>query len=177
MSPWIKSIPPELKKKTFVFHVELIGGPPWIELDSPVVRMIEIKAKQTLDDLHHVVFDAFDRDDEHMYEFQLGAKRPMDQKAVRYSHPFACDDPFGASPPKNANKTEIGTLGLCVGDIFFYWFDFGDDWMHEIKLATIGDEEKKAKYPRLTESVGESPEQYPDEDDRDDEDDLDEDEQ
>ena len=34
------------------------------------------RGDQTLEDLHHALFDAFDRSDEHMYEFQFG-KGPM----------------------------------------------------------------------------------------------------
>ena len=37
-----------------------------------------IRGDQTLEDLHHAIFDALGREEEHMYEFQLGGTGPMD---------------------------------------------------------------------------------------------------
>ena len=51
-----------------------------------ISRTIQIRGDQTLEDLHHAIFDAFDRGEEHMYEFQFG-KRPMDPKGPRYVLP------------------------------------------------------------------------------------------
>src|SRR5207248_6036324 len=51
-------------------------------------RTIQIRGDQTLEDLHDAIFDAFDRSDAHMYEFQIGGKRPMDPKARRYVLPM-----------------------------------------------------------------------------------------
>ena len=40
---------------------------------NPVMsRTIQIRGDQTLEDLHHAIFDAFGRSDEHLYEFQFG---------------------------------------------------------------------------------------------------------
>jgi hypothetical protein len=40
-----------------------------------------MRGDQTLEDLHHAIFDAFGRWEQHMYEFQFG-KGPMDPKAT-----------------------------------------------------------------------------------------------
>src|SRR5438105_5003239 len=59
---------------------------------NPVIsRTIQIRGDQTLEDLHEAIFDAFDREDEHLYEFQFG-KGPMDPKAIRYVAPTPHDD-------------------------------------------------------------------------------------
>ena len=50
-----------------------------------ISRTIQIRGDQTLEDLHHAIFYAFGREDEHMYEFQVGGKGPMDPKARRYT--------------------------------------------------------------------------------------------
>ena len=47
-------------------------------------------------------------------------------------------------------------MGRSVG----YWFDFGDDWYHQIDTTAITYGVQKGKYPRITERVGESPPQY-----------------
>ena len=62
----------------------------------------------------------------------------------------------------DATRTTIASLGLRVRRRFFYWFDFGDDWWHDIRVAAIRDEVPPGKYPRVVERVGESPPQYPD---------------
>jgi len=51
---------------------------------------------------------------------------------------------------------------LKVGDAFGYWFDFGDDWWHQINVVAIADEAPRGKYPKVTKRVGASPPQYVD---------------
>jgi hypothetical protein len=58
--------------------------------------------------------------------------------------------------------TTIGSLGLKVDDAFGYWFDFGDDWWHQINVVAIADEAPRGKYPKVTKRVGKSPPQYVD---------------
>lgn len=40
-------------------------------------------------------------------------------------------------------------------------FDFGDEWWHSIELLSVREEEVVGKYPRIIESQGEAPPQYP----------------
>jgi hypothetical protein len=71
----------------YVLKVFLIDGPITEEFaaENPVVsRTIEIKGSNTLEDLHKIIFKAFDREDEHMYEFQVGGRGPQDPNARRY---------------------------------------------------------------------------------------------
>ena len=68
----------------------------------------------------------------------------------------------------NASKTKIASLKLKPKQLFFYLFDFGDEWWHEITVESIDAPAEKGKYPRIVDSRGESPPQYPDcEDDED----------
>ena len=43
-----------------------------------------------------------------------------------------------------------------------YWFDFGDDWWHQINMEGIEEKVPKGKYPKVTKKVGKSPPQYAD---------------
>jgi hypothetical protein len=44
----------------------------------------------------------------------------------------------------------------------YYWFDFGDDWKFQItKDRKVKASESKVKYPRVIESIGPDPKQYP----------------
>ncbi len=60
-----------------------------------------------------------------------------------------------------AEDTRLADLLLEIGTKFWYWFDFGDDWYHQIEVIAIGEPVPETEYPRVTESVGESPPQYP----------------
>jgi hypothetical protein len=157
----------------YTLEVALIGGPvseTFAKKNPEVSRDIQIRGDQTLDDLHEAIFDAFDREEEHLYEFQFG-KRPMDPKAQRYVPRGTLDDLFEDGPrPQSSAKTKLDSLALKPRRRFFYWFDFGDDWMHAITVKAVGDAEPGVKYPRVAGRVGPSPPQYPFEEDEDDED-------
>lgn len=133
---------------------------------NPVIaRTIQIRSDQTLEDLHNAIFEAYDRFDAHMYEFQLGGEGPMDPKARRYVLPETLHDDFGdpdQKPVASVDQTTLGSLGLKVEDTFAYWFDFGDDWWHSISLKAIHDHVPPGSYPKVTQRTGESPPQYVD---------------
>lgn len=151
----------------FTLDVLLIGGPvseQFVRQNPVVSRAIQIRGDQTLADLHDAIFDAFDRFDEHLYEFQFG-KRPMDPKAKRYVLPMVFDDDLGDDnkPAGRVDQTRIDSLGLKPGQRFHYWFDFGDDWWHQITVEAIDEKAPKGKFPKLAKRVGESPPQYEEE--------------
>lgn len=152
-------------KRVYVLEVFLISGPvsaPFAKKNPVVSRTIEIRGDRTLEDLHYVIFDAFDREDEHMYEFQLGGGGPMDPNARRYVLPMAMEaDPFSDDGEETGDltRTTIGSLDLAVGEAFGYWFDFGDDWWHQINVAAIEDG-PAGKYPKIIKRTGGSPPQY-----------------
>jgi hypothetical protein len=65
------------------------------------------------------------------------------------------------------DETTLALLGLTVGDRFGYWFDFGDDWWHQINVEGVEEKAARGKYPRVTKRVGKSPPQYVDWDEED----------
>jgi hypothetical protein len=74
----------------YTFDVYIISGPiseKFVEDNQVILRKIEIRGDQTLKDLHFAIFNAFDREEEHLYEYQIGGKGPHDPKAARYSTP------------------------------------------------------------------------------------------
>ena len=75
----------------YTLEVFIISGPvseKFTKKNPVISRTIQIRGDQTLADLHQAILDAFDRFDEHMYEFQFG-KGPMDPTAPRYVLPNA----------------------------------------------------------------------------------------
>ncbi|MBI4606544.1 MAG: hypothetical protein HY721_31660 [Planctomycetes bacterium] len=134
-----------------------MGSPTPPELaGKEISRVIEIRGDQTLDELHRAIFKAYDRWDQHGYELQLG-RRPFDPKGPNYSVPAAREDRAGS---RDARTTTLDDLGLKVGRCFGYWFDFGDDWYHQVHVAKIDKAIPTVAYPRVTGRVGKSPPQY-----------------
>ncbi len=153
--------------RLYTLEVFLLSGPiteKFAKKNPEISRTIQIRGDQTLEDLHHALFDAFDRSDEHMYEFQFG-KGPMDPKAPRYVLPDAFEVDMGEKHPPagRVDRTSIDSLGLKVSRSFGYWFDFGDDWWHQINVEAIEDEAPGGTFPRVTKRVGKSPPQYAEE--------------
>jgi hypothetical protein len=152
--------------RLFEFRISVLGGPmllSFIKANRKLYRTILIRGDQTLEDLHDAIFEAFDRFDGHMYQFEIGGKRLHDPKARRYVMQFAMEDHFGDTPVAGSvEATTIASLGLKEKQAFLYWFDFGDDWVHQVDVKSISNEIPKGRYPQITERIGASPPQYPD---------------
>ena len=98
-----------------------------------------------------------------MYEFQVGGKGPKDSKAKRYVLPTKFNNAFEKQPVEgNPKDTTVGSVRLSIDDAFGYWFDFGDDWWHQINVVSIGEATPDEFYPKLINRTGESPPQYSD---------------
>ncbi len=119
--------------------------------EKEISRVIEIRGDQTLEKLHWAIFEAYDREEEHLYEFQFG-KKPFDRSGATYGHPM--------NEGGDATVTTLDALNLKPKRVFGYWFDFGDDWYHQIIVEKIDKASPTVKYPRVTKRVGKSPPQY-----------------
>ena len=144
----------------YVISVYLLNGPVSKKFaNKEISRVIEIRGDQTLEQLHQAIFKAYDRWDEHLYQFQFG-KRPFDRDGPNYGVP--------ESPPRkkkdgNARMTKLDDLDLKPNRVFGYWFDFGDDWYHQVRVERIEQAIPTVTYPRVIKRVGKSPPQYCDE--------------
>jgi hypothetical protein len=145
----------------FIFKVALLG-------EKDIWRRIALKGSDTLEDLHGAIYVAFDRDEEHLYSFYvppLGGKgtfRSRIRNAAEYTAPYSFegDSAFGTDAA-NAGETKIESLGFSPKRKFYYLFDFGDEWWHEITVEkTDAEAEKGKKYPCILEKKGKSPPQY-----------------
>ena len=150
------------------FKVALAG-------DKKIWRRISLLGNQTLDDLHEAIFEAFDRYDDHLYSFCISPPGTRGRRVmvdgIEYTHPEALGgpDPWGDEDErKDASRTRVDSLGLIVGQELGYLFDFGDNWEHVITVEQAGGQPDGKPYPRIIEKNGDSPPQYPDDEDDDD---------
>ncbi len=149
-----------MAKQTYVFDARLDGF-------QEVRRTIAVRSDQTLADLHGALQTALEWDDDHLYSFWLGGKFwPRD--GTEYTHPFALEsDPFAgwnlpiAKPERKSAEQRLDSLRLTKGQRIAYVFDFGDEWRVGLTLQAITADDG-GDHPRLLDSVGEAPPQYPD---------------
>jgi len=149
-----------LPANLYVLAVFLTGGPVSEKFANQVVcRDIEIRGDQSLEHLHQTIFEAFDRFEEHLYEFQFG-KRPFDPDGPNYGIPDPDEYRKGYG---DARTTTLDDLDLKPNRMFGYLFDFGDDWFHQIQVKRIEQASLTVTYPRVIKRVGKSPPQYAEE--------------
>ena len=114
------------------------------EDDDPWIRTIEVREDFSLLKLHKYVQKLVEFDDDHLYEFYIG-KNPRNK---------ACTIP---------KRTKLNEIYPMTGAKLYYLFDFGDCWLFEIKKSKKKIKvDSRIKFPRLIESSGKNPEQYPD---------------
>ena len=113
-----------------------------------VYRNIEICGDETLDRLCQIILEAFDFDDDHLYEFC------MDNRM--YS-----ENSYQSDPEEDDAATDIALdkLKLNKGQKFSLHYDFGDDWMFTITIHKINEVEESFE-PRIVKSKGQI-QQYP----------------
>ncbi|WP_170161123.1 plasmid pRiA4b ORF-3 family protein [Methylocaldum marinum] len=95
-------------------------------IDPPIWRRLLVTDDLTFAQLHKVIQAAMGWEDYHMHEFEAGKVRVGD----------ATPDPFGpGSVPRllSEKKTRLSDV-LGNRRKFRYWYDFGDDWWHEIAI-------------------------------------------
>ena len=129
-----------------------------------IYRKIAIRGDHTLDDLHEAVFYAFDREEEHMYSFFFPASTTKSKRVIMNSPEFSPSDPWGSrtvNGETDTAKTTISSLGLMAKQKFYYLFDWGDEWWHELTFEGVCSTEVNT-LPVVTVRKGESPPQYPD---------------
>jgi hypothetical protein len=154
--------------RLYTLEVRLVSGPmsgDFLRANPVVARTLQVRGDQTLADLHGALLAAFGRDQEQMYEFQLG-RGPSDPEGPRYVLPGALGMAVeGTRPPAGlVTDTTLDFLGLEVGRAFGYWFDFAADWWHRITVQGIERGEARGTYPKVTKRVGENPPQVAAED-------------
>ncbi len=117
-------------------------------------RTIELRSKQTLEDLHYAIQRAIHWDADHLYSFFMSGDEEEDL------YRFSC--PYEEDYPPWTHEAVIGELGLVVKHKFLYLFDYGDNHRFEVEVVSLTPQAERGKgtYPRLIESTGEAPEQY-----------------
>lgn len=136
----------------YTLGVECILGS---HLTEQCIRVIEIAEDDSLFSLHEAIQDAVDFDRDHLFDFYAG--RNMRNTKIIYSDWEHRDTMIGDYDSIKLNQVyPLKNLKL------YYLFDFGDSWYFEIrKMRGKKEPIPGVKYPRLIESIGPNPLQYP----------------
>jgi hypothetical protein len=94
------------------------------DIEPAVWRLLDVAGDATFAELHDAIQRAFGWEDRHLHEFRIGD--------TRLGRPD-CDDEFpGAGPPPGDERKSAIAATLGKRGRFEYWYDFGDDWWHDI---------------------------------------------
>jgi len=133
---------------TFQFKLQLR------DIEDPVVwRRINVPAQYTFYDLHEVIQVVMGWEDRHMFKFTPKGWGSFPSIEIFDSVIESVSDKQGET--LDATKTKLNQIFKEEGDQFYYIYDFGDSWEHEIILEKIFDTTKL--YPACIEGVGVCP--------------------
>ena len=122
-----------------------------VSLNTKTWRQVELSAQHTLEDLHLIIQNAFDLNNDHLYCFFMDGKR--------WSHTsINC---IGDDHGPYVTEAKIGRLGMELGQEILYLFDYGDEWFFNVLLEDIREEGPVPLKPVVKSRRGESPAQYP----------------
>jgi hypothetical protein len=144
-----------VQNDTFIVRAALDG-------EASVYRDVEIEASKSLYKLAETIVSAFDFDFDHAFGFYSGAPYAAKRKFPIYE--LFADMGEADAGILGVKKTKISEAFPAVGHSLTFLFDYGDDWLFRVKLKGTGKKVPKVRYPRIVESKGEAPEQYPDPD-------------
>jgi hypothetical protein len=120
------------------------------------IRCVELDSTSTLLDLHDLIQEVIRFDRDHLFEFFGG--RNDRHRSVTFD---GAGDEDGASQNDDAMPLEQ-VFPLPKNLKLYYHFDFGDDWIFEIRKTRAKPKEPAArvKCPRVIEKIGPNPRQY-----------------
>ena len=120
-------------------------------LEEECARILEIAEKASLEQLHLAIQDAVSFGNDHPYAF-------YDGRNYRHRKIRCADEDVAAnwySLERVWGMTKLSVVYPLHGLKLYYHFDFGDNWIFEIRKARkVKPVEAGVSYPRLIESRG-----------------------
>lgn len=102
---------------------------------KPVVRReLVVPSDLRLDRLHQVLQAVMGWEDEHLHEFIVGSMRDGEH----FGPAAARGTPdFGGPRSRPESRFTLQQIAPHKGSKVLYWYDFGDDWLHEIVVRAV----------------------------------------
>ncbi len=115
------------------------------DIRPPIWRRLELDGSTSLHKLHQIIQAAFGWSDSHLHQFVVNGEG------------------YGESVPeadfklRSGRRCKLAQAAPAVGDTFIYEYDFGDSWLHEIKVEATLKSEAGVSYPRCTDGQSSGP--------------------
>lgn len=93
------------------------------EIEPPIWRKVSVPDRYSLRQLHRVFQLTFGWLDYHLYEFRIGTRR--------------FEEPDPEAKGEDAAATFLRDLDLRAGATFEYLYDFGDGWVHQVRVESV----------------------------------------
>ena len=116
-----------------------------VGIDPPIWRRLEVAADMSLEDLHMLLQIAMGWDNDHLFAF---FSRPRGSRSKIFRKWEELDPESGRT---------IGTALAKRSDELVYEYDFGDSWVHRIKLEKHLRSSEPVSAPRCTAGEGPCP--------------------
>jgi hypothetical protein len=101
-----------------------------LHVKPKIWRRVVVSDQLTFRQLHDVIQGAMGWENCHLHEFEVGSLR------IGTSPDEECFfGGFGGEPALSESRHRLGET-LAGHKKFRYWYDFGDDWWHEISIET-----------------------------------------
>ncbi|MDA8064501.1 MAG: plasmid pRiA4b ORF-3 family protein [Thermaerobacter sp.] len=117
--------------------------------DPPVWRRVLVPEEATFAQLHDVLQAAMGWEDDHLHCFSLrqpGSRRWVDMAVGRPFLPFA-DEPEEEEEGISEHDLTLAEYFNGRRKVARYTYDFGDTWLHEVRLEQVVPREEGRRYP------------------------------
>ncbi len=101
----------------------------------PIWRRMRVTSETTLAQLHRILQRVMGWESYHLYQFVVGG--------IEYGDPGMLEEMEG----EDARRVTLATLVRGEKDKFFYEYDFGDSWDHELLIEQMLPPEAGKYYP------------------------------
>jgi hypothetical protein len=125
-----------------------------VSLKPKVYRDIEIDSAASLSAFADAITAAFEFDVEQPFGFYSKLDKDYRTSPEKYEH-----------ADETASQTAVSKAFAKAGKKMLFVFDFDAEWIFQVELVKVGGKKPGTRYPRLLNSSGDAPEQYPDLDD------------
>jgi len=130
-------IPP---RRAYRIRVTLLGT------DPEVWRLLAVRGGETLERVHGILQYAMGWRDHHLYRFEADGRR------------YEEHDPHGRTRrDPSAARVRLCDVAPETGDSFHYEYDFGDGWLHEIRVEDVLTPDAVERCPTLLDGRGRCP--------------------
>lgn len=118
-----------------VFSCPMVTLDVRLHLHSPCCRRVRVPLRQSLSDFHEMLQILFGWKDYHLHSFELEPDLPLDITMPEYAS-LACQNDWGMWDTEPMERWILLSEVLEHHPHFWYIYDMGDRWEHEITLVS-----------------------------------------